>query len=105
MPPPGVAVIGHFDPLLASHVRRLQEAARRFGTLVVVVTEPPDPLLPARARAELLAGLAMVAWVTAAPSGGVSALPPGWQTLQEEAGDLERRKELIRHVFERQPAG
>jgi hypothetical protein len=99
-------VVGHFDPLLASHVRRLQEAVNDSGPLVVVVTDPPDPLLPGRARAELVAGLAMVDWIAVASPEQAAAEPaPGWQTIREEGGDLERRDALIRHVFERQPAG
>lgn len=105
-PSPGVVVIGHFDPLLASHVRRLQEAGNASGPLVVVVTDPPDPLLPARARAELVAGLAMVDWVTVASSEQEAAgSVTGWRTIHEESGDIELRDALIRHVFERQPAG
>ena len=53
-------VEGAFDPLLAAHVRRLRECANSGQLLVVAVTNPPNPLLSQRARAELVAALAMV---------------------------------------------
>jgi bifunctional ADP-heptose synthase (sugar kinase/adenylyltransferase) len=56
-------ISGHFDPLLAQHVRRLREVATSGHTLVVVVTNPAQPLLAQRARAELVAALSMVAYV------------------------------------------
>ena len=54
---------GHFDPLLAEHVRRLAERKEPGKLLVVEVTDPPQPLLAQRARAELVAALAMVDYV------------------------------------------
>jgi glycerol-3-phosphate cytidylyltransferase-like family protein len=52
-------VEGCFDPLLALHVEQL--AARKSDMpLVVVIREPQEPLLDARSRAELVAGLRMV---------------------------------------------
>ena len=53
-------VAGHFDPLLPEHVRHLEKLAQPDQLLIVVVTNPPDPLLPQAARAELLAALSMV---------------------------------------------
>ena len=60
---PACWVAGHFDPLLAEHVRRLREHAVPDRRLVVEVTNPVQPLLPQRARAELVAALAMVDYV------------------------------------------
>lgn len=56
-------VSGHFDPLLAEHVRRLAEARKPGRMLVVEVTNPAQPLLAQRARAELVAALSMVDFV------------------------------------------
>jgi glycerol-3-phosphate cytidylyltransferase-like family protein len=53
-------VTGHFDPLLAEHARRLQKLAQPDQLLVVVITNPPKPLLPQSARAELVAALSAV---------------------------------------------
>jgi bifunctional ADP-heptose synthase (sugar kinase/adenylyltransferase) len=60
---PAQWVTGHFDPLLAEHVRRLRECSARDRLLVVEITNPARPLLPQRARAELAAALAMVDYV------------------------------------------
>ena len=56
-------VTGSFDPLLAEHVLRLRQHVTPGRLLVVEVTNPPKPLLPQRARAELVAALAMVDYV------------------------------------------
>ena len=56
-------VAGQFDPLLAEHVRRLAQASEPGHLLVVEVTNPSQPLLPQRARAELVAALSMVDFV------------------------------------------
>ncbi len=63
--------------------------------LVVEVTNPARPLLAQRARAELVAALAMVDYVVLAP-GESSALPPA------DAGITERFIEhvLLRHAQE-----
>jgi bifunctional ADP-heptose synthase (sugar kinase/adenylyltransferase) len=54
---------GHFDPLLAEHVRRLAKAREPGRLFVVEVTNPAQPLLAQRARAELVAALSMVDYV------------------------------------------
>jgi bifunctional ADP-heptose synthase (sugar kinase/adenylyltransferase) len=56
-------ISGHFDPLLAEHVRRLAQAREPGRLLVVEVTNPAQPLLSQRARAELVAALSMVDFV------------------------------------------
>jgi bifunctional ADP-heptose synthase (sugar kinase/adenylyltransferase) len=65
---------GHFDPLLAEHVRRLSEHCTSGRLLIVEVTNPARPLLPQRARAELVAALAMVDYVVL---GNGTGTPPG----------------------------
>ena len=99
-------VTGYFDPLLASHVRRLREIAGPGGRLIVAVADPDRPLLPARARAELVAALEMVEAVVPA-EGNLSELhemAPAIDIYHEESSDERRRDELIRHVHERQDA-
>ena len=74
-------VCGHFDPLLAEHVRRLQRHAGPDRLLVVEVTNPEHPLLPQRARAELVAALEAVDYVVLAdggPADGTDADITGW---------------------------
>lgn len=55
-----IVVSGYFDPLIAGHADRLRELKREGRALIVAISEPENPILPARARAELLAGLAVV---------------------------------------------
>ena len=56
-------VSGYFDPMLASMANRLSEIKREGKPLLVLVANPLDPILPARARMELVAGLAVVNYV------------------------------------------
>jgi bifunctional ADP-heptose synthase (sugar kinase/adenylyltransferase) len=56
-------VTGHFDPLFAQHARRIREFIEPGYRLIVLVTNPAEPLLPQRARAELVAALAGVDFV------------------------------------------
>jgi glycerol-3-phosphate cytidylyltransferase-like family protein len=58
-----VWVAGHFDPLLAEHVRWLERERKQKALLVVEVTNPVQPLLAQRARAELVASLGFVDFV------------------------------------------
>jgi len=80
-------ISGHFDPLLAEHVGRLRKAREPGSLLVVEVTNPTRPLLPQRARAELVAALSIVDYVVCG-NGGSAA----------DAGLTER---FVDHVLER----
>jgi bifunctional ADP-heptose synthase (sugar kinase/adenylyltransferase) len=70
---PAQWVAGHFDPLLAEHVRRLKEWSSPGRTLIVEITNPARPLLAQRARAELVAALGMVDYVVLKNGSAVSA--------------------------------
>jgi bifunctional ADP-heptose synthase (sugar kinase/adenylyltransferase) len=70
---PAQWVAGHFDPLLAEHVRRLKECSSPDGNLIVEITNPARPLLAQRARAELVAALGMVNYVVLKNGPAVSA--------------------------------
>jgi bifunctional ADP-heptose synthase (sugar kinase/adenylyltransferase) len=80
-------VSGHFDPLLAEHVRRLAEKREPGRMLVVEVTNPSQPLLAQRARAELVAALSMVDYVV---------LGAG-----RDASDTDITERFIEHVLQR----
>ena len=68
---PVAGISGFFDVLTAAHVRRM-ESVRRLGcALVVAVHDPAEPLMPARARAELVAALDLADCVV--PVGSMSA--------------------------------
>ena len=104
-------IIGYFDPMTAAHARRIielrRELRRNTGRIAVIVTDPPDPILPQRARAELVAALRTVDYVVAAMHNTsaeiVARLQPD-EVIQEEAADLRRTQELIAHVHRRQVA-
>jgi len=99
-------VVGYFDPLLAAHARRLAELRGPDDTLVVVVRELEDALLPLKARAELMAALGVVDWVIPAqdPEAIIERVAPD-EVAREEEADLVRRRELIGLVRARCGAG
>jgi glycerol-3-phosphate cytidylyltransferase-like family protein len=80
-------ICGYFDPLLAEHVERIARAREAELALVVEVTNPRQPLLEQRARAELVAALAMVDFVVLGES--------------EQASDRDIRERFLDHVVER----
>jgi bifunctional ADP-heptose synthase (sugar kinase/adenylyltransferase) len=97
-------VTGFFDPLVAEHARRLREIAADGGALMVIVTTPPDPVLPARARAEMVAALALVDYVALPEEGSVETLLAqlsGHEIIREEEADQRRTRDLIRQVHSR----
>lgn len=82
-----IVVSGYFDPLTAAHARRLIELRACADRLVVVVLDPPEPVLAAQVRAELVAALACVDRVVLGT--------PERIDVHEERADLERRTALI----------
>jgi len=82
-------VSGHFDPLLAEHIRWLRERRVEGELLVLEITDPAKPLLEQRARAELAAALAMVDYVVL-NGGGARA-----------AGDAAITEQFIERVHRR----
>ncbi len=87
-------VSGYFDPLVASHARRLS-GLKNGPKLIVAIEDPPRPILPARARAELVAGLRVVDYVVEG-TGGVTP------DIRLEGEDGQRFEQLIAHVHARQ---
>ena len=68
-------VSGYFDPMIASHAERLATLKQEGKSLLVLVATPPDAILPALARAQLIAGLSVVDYVCDAPDGLSPANP------------------------------
>lgn len=94
----GATIIsGYFDPLLAAHAERLQQLKRPGLPLLVLIADPVNAVLPARARAELVAGLAIVDHVAESPDG----LTPQVRLEQEHQ---RRFDELIELIHARQRA-
>jgi len=97
-------VTGYFDPVLAAHVRRLNELAAPNTTLMVLVDSARDTLLDARSRAELLASLRIVDYVVVPGGGEVAGIMEriGPDTLcREEDADRQRTKQLSDRIRER----
>ena len=90
-------VSGYFDPMTASHAERLMTLKREGAPLLVLVATPADAILPALARAQLVAGLSVVDYVCDAPGG----LAPQVHLENEHAEMLAK---LIDHVHARQRA-
>lgn len=96
-----VIVSGYFDPMLQAHAQRLKGLKKPDRPLLVLIATPANAILPARARAELIAGLACVDAVTEIGGAYPEGLMPHTQLETEDAARLE---ELIQHVQSRQAA-
>jgi hypothetical protein len=91
-------VRGYFDPLLAWHASRLQELKTEWkgdSPLLALIATPPNPIMSARARAELVAGLKVVDHVCETPEGIASHF-----CLEDE--EKCKIRELIDRVHSRQ---
>jgi hypothetical protein len=88
--------MGYFDPLLADHARRLSELQR---PVVVVVADPPEPLLPLAARQLLVAALECVDCVLGPGDVAGVRITHDWT-----AEHITVREGFIRHVRERSQA-
>ena len=91
-------VTGYFDVLTAALVRRLREiaGARPGSPLIAIVLDPDGALLTARARAELMAGLAVVDYVVlpgARPLEQVLAQLPAGEVVRERSEERRVGKE------------
>jgi len=98
------AVTGYFDVLVAEHVRRIGQIAGGSAKLFVIVLDPPAPLLATRARAEMVAALAMVDYVVPARERAVEGLLSHFtaaEIVREESADLLRAERLSQHVQRR----
>ncbi|SRR6266849_1527670 len=98
-------VTGYFDVVVAEHVRRLHEIKDGSAALLVVVLDPPEPVLSGRARAELVAALGVVDYVVPAAGPAAMALLSHFhpdEVVREEPADLLRARRLSEHVQHRQ---
>ncbi len=96
-----IAVAAAFDPLTLAQAEYLAALASH-GMLILAVVDPnPDCLLPAEARAILLAALRTVRLVVIAPS----TLLPGSAKLkivEDKPADQQRSQSFAEHVRSRQ---
>lgn len=93
-------LVGHFDPMHAGHVRRFRELCGDKERIGVVVVDPPEPILPTLARAELIAGLDCVAYVIAAGQ----RIPDLPDMIDERTADAGRARAFAQHVLARHNA-
>jgi hypothetical protein len=97
-------VTGYFDVLTPDLVRRLRSLSDG-ARLIAVVLDPPSPLLPAQARAELAASLGMIDYVLLLPGAGlemaIEEIRPD-EVVREDMADGMRSQTLIEHVHRRQ---
>lgn len=59
-------VVGYFDPMVAWHARWLASFKKPDRPLLVLIATPQNCILPGRARAELVAALRVVDYVSEA---------------------------------------
>jgi cytidyltransferase-like protein len=90
-------VVGYFDPMHAGHVRRLRELCEGGSRLNVVIADPPEPIMGAQARAELVAALDCVAAVVIANSADLE----GAHIIDERTADAARSLTFAQHVLAR----
>jgi bifunctional ADP-heptose synthase (sugar kinase/adenylyltransferase) len=101
-----VVVTGHFDVLLAADVRELGRVRNSLPDAIVLValSTPPRPVLDARARAEMVAALAMIDYVVNLDDGQIESLVaafPRERVFRLETAHEQRMRELIQHVRKR----
>jgi hypothetical protein len=99
-----VVVVGRFDPMTADEAERLAEFAR-LGKVLGIVLEDEEALLPAAARAMLVASLRDVSAVLITHPEKWKALLPtnaALSVVEDVAGEGARRREFIECVLNRQ---
>jgi hypothetical protein len=103
-----IIAVGEFDPLTAAQAKRLNTLKAQGGKLMALILESDHSLLPAPARALLIAALRDVdAVAVAAPESWRLSLPSEGNARIIEDTDAEqaRSAEFVRFVVERQTAG
>ena len=91
-------VVGYFDPVVAAHVSRLLALE---SPVTVGLLDPPEEILPARARAELVAALGCVEAVIIGDARGKVCAA---RTIDFTAADLQTRQELVERIRHRSQA-
>jgi hypothetical protein len=88
-----LVVSGYFDPLLAEHTERLAELKGDHKTLLVLIANPENPVLPTAARSQLVASLRSVDYV--------AELAPGLKAqIHLEQEDARRFSQLLDRVHQ-----
>ncbi len=96
---------GLFDPLTATQAKRVNSFAEPGRKLAMIVLDTEQTLLPADARAALIAALRAVNLVAIAqPHEWRAAIPASTdiRVIDDLAGEAARSAEFIQFVFHRQ---
>ncbi len=98
-----IAVVGRFDPLTLAQAERVAKLSEDGRSVLIVVEPGQDCLLPAEARAALVAALRVVQLVVI---GQADELPadPQMEMITDEEGERKRSAEFVRFIAERQGA-
>lgn len=102
-----VIAVGQFDPLTAAQAKRLHALHTDGSKLLAIVLETRQALLPASARAALIAALRSVDAVTIAePELWRAAIPTNAQlrVVDDAAAEQLRSADFVRYVLARQAA-
>jgi hypothetical protein len=102
-----LVVAGTFDPLTMIQARRLADLASNGRKLLAVVLGSSDTLLPAEARAELIASLRSVTAVAIANSDdwrNLVARNSRVQLIEDPEGERARTADFVQFVLDRQNA-
>lgn len=97
-------VAGLFDPLTITQAKRIAGLAGKDRKLAAVVLSDEGALLPAEARAALMASLRDVNAVTIVEDGWESAIPrrADIQVIEDPDGERARSAEFVQFILERQ---
>ncbi|MBV9269034.1 MAG: hypothetical protein JO061_22880 [Acidobacteriaceae bacterium] len=94
-----VVIAGFFDPVTAAQARRLHALKREASKLMVMIEPADEALLPADARAALIAALRDVDAVVIA-NGDPQPLPSDHVCLiDDRAADRKRSEEFVEFIL------
>ena len=93
---------GRFDPLLAEHARRIADVAQD-GPLLVFVLDYDGAILPSGARAELVAALQAVRYVSVVDGPALDEMSGKFNIIRDDNDDILRQKQLLEHIRSREP--
>ena len=97
-----VVLLSSFDVLTVERIRRVNQLGGDADLLIAVITQVPGSLLPAQARAELAASLAMVDMVVI--DDGPLTDFPGARIIDDNEADQQRTTQLIESIQQRNRA-
>ena len=100
-----VIVVGFFDPLTVAQAKRISAVAAAGSKTLALVLSGPDMLLPAEARAMLVAGLRDVDAVAISDDSDWRRFIPEAahvSILEDQTAEQARSAEFVAFVIERQ---